>query len=740
MMKKILILAANPKGTSPLRIDEEVREIQAGLERSRQREQFEIAARWAVRWEDVRRAMIDFQPQIVHFSGHGEGERGIIFEDAAGGIQQVGGNSLHLLFENFPQVECVFLNACYSEHQAIAINQTVACVVGMSQAIIDRAAIEFAVAFYDGVLAGWDYDRAFALGRSGILNPMELSKPVFLSRQGLAATSPATPEALSDQPSSRQGEEGQVFISYRSQEPDVALAGEFHGALTQAGYRVFMAGRSIHLGEDWVQRIDRELAQCDYFLLLLSERSALSEMVTEEVRRAKQLRDQTGKPLILPIRVDFPIDSPLNYDLRGYLQRIQQREWRDGADTQPILTEILALLGGGDVRRKAQEIGPPPETSGEVLDPPSIVESFAVTESVQMPPLPVAEPELPGGQVDLASQFYVERGSIEAQCYEAIAKPGALIRIKAPRQMGKTSLMSRVLRQAEQQGCLGVPLSFQIADSVVFGDLDKFLRWFAASVGRRLKLPNRLNDYWDEVFGSKDNCTAYFEEYLLQELQQPLVLCLDEVDMVFEHESVAADFFGLLRNWHEMGKTSHLWKRFRLVVVHSTEVYIPMKINQSPFNVGLPIELPEFSAEQVQDLAARHGLRWNTSQIGRLMGMIGGHPYLVRLALYHVARRDLGLEDLLRQAPTESGLYADHLRRHLWNLEQHPSLAAAVRRLVQSDVPVRLESVVAFQLHSMGLVDLQGNEVRFRSELYRAYFGDRLGVDRLDSDRLGGWS
>ncbi len=99
-----------------------------------------------------------------------------------------------------------------------------------------------------------------------------------------------------------------------------------------------------------------------------------------------------------------------------------------------------------------------------------------------------------------------------------------------------------------------------------------------------------------------------------------------------------------------------------------------MNINQSPFNVGLPIELPEFTADQVQDLAGRHGLSWNTSQIGRLMGMVGGHPYLVRLALYHIHRGDTTLEGLLREAATEAGLYGDHLRRHLWNLEQHPEL------------------------------------------------------------------
>ncbi len=94
----------------------------------------------------------------------------------------------------------------------------------------------------------------------------------------------------------------------------------------------------------------------------------------------------------------------------------------------------------------------------------------------------MAEPELPGGQVDLASKFYIERSPIEDRCYEAIVKPGALIRIKALRQMGKTSLMARILHHAKAEGCVKVPLSFQIADSKIFNDLDQFLKWFCAVV------------------------------------------------------------------------------------------------------------------------------------------------------------------------------------------------------------------------------------------------------------------
>ncbi|MEA5603600.1 AAA-like domain-containing protein [Nostoc sp. UHCC 0252] len=505
-----------------------------------------------------------------------------------------------------------------------------------------------------------------------------------------------------------------VFISYRSQDPDLSLAQNFYEAIKAAGHQVFMAGESIRLGENWPQRIDRELERCDYFLLLLSPQSATSEMVTEEVRRAKQLQDLRSehKPVILPIRVNFPWSEPLNYDLRGYLNQIQQREWKSPADTSRILHEVLSLLTGSE----------------EAKDFTTRIEEKIILLPSD-PPMPVAEPELPEGQVDLASEFYVERPPIESRCNEAILKPGSLIRIKAPRQMGKTSLMARILHQASQQDYLTVPLSFQLADGKVFADLDKFLRWFCASVGRRLRIPNKLTDYWDEIFGSKDNCTAYFEEYLLAEINQPLVLGLDEVDCVFQYPEIAADFFGLLRAWHEDGKNREIWKKLRLVVVHSTEVYIPLNINQSPFNVGLPIELPEFNAQQVLDLAQRHGLNWSFNQVEQLMTMVGGHPYLVRMAIYRIARKDITLNLLLQKAPTEAGPYSDHLRRHLWNLEQHPELAAAIKKVVAATSPVRLNSIECFKLLSMGLLLQQGNDVTPRCNLYRQYFCDRLRVN-----------
>src|SRR5690242_3885226 len=68
-IKIILFLAANPKDTPHLRLDQEVREIDDGLQRAKRRDQFILQQRWAVRNRDVMRAMLDFKPQIIHFSG-----------------------------------------------------------------------------------------------------------------------------------------------------------------------------------------------------------------------------------------------------------------------------------------------------------------------------------------------------------------------------------------------------------------------------------------------------------------------------------------------------------------------------------------------------------------------------------------------------------------------------------------------------------------------------------------------
>jgi len=142
----------------------------------------------------------------------------------------------------------------------------------------------------------------------------------------------------------------------------------------------------------------------------------------------------------------------------------------------------------------------------------------------------------------------------------------------------------------------------------------------------------------------------------------------------------------------------------------------------------LAIELPELTKVQVQELVQRHGLRWTIDQLEQFIRMVGGHPYLVRVALYQIAKGRITLEQLLKDAPTEEGLYGDHLSRHLLNIEEDADLVAAITKVVAASEPVKIERKQAFKLRSMGLVKFQGNEVMPLCDLYCRYFRDHLGI------------
>ncbi|MEG4121066.1 AAA-like domain-containing protein [Microcoleus sp. N9_B4] len=332
--------------------------------------------------------------------------------------------------------------------------------------------------------------------------------------------------------------------------------------------------------------------------------------------------------------------------------------------------------------------------------------------------------EFPGSPVPLGSPFYIHHPLIEELAYREIAKPGGVLRIKAPRKMGKSSLLLRILDRAGSLDYQTVSLDFQQAEESVLDNLDKFLRWFCANISRHLGLPPLLDDYWDEDMGSKVSCTIYLQQYVLAEISTPLVLALNEVNRIFEYPKIAREFLPLLRSWHEEAKRIETLGKLRLIVLHSTEIYIPLKLTESPFNVGLPLQLPYFTEEQILALAQRHGLDWTDSpDAERLMAMVGGHPYLVRLALYHLCQNSVRLDQLLQEAPTIAGIYKDYLRSFWATLQEYPELAVALKQVVKSEHGVELDPIVASKLFSMGLIHIDNNRCTLSCELYRIYFG-----------------
>jgi len=329
--------------------------------------------------------------------------------------------------------------------------------------------------------------------------------------------------------------------------------------------------------------------------------------------------------------------------------------------------------------------------------------------------------------------FYVERPPLETTCFKALLQPGALVRIKAPSHMGKTSLLNYVLLQLQQRDFRMALVNFHMAEAAHLESLEAFLQWFCISVGLRLHQPNRLENLWDSQFSTaKENCTHYFENHLLPAQETPLVLCLDQVDCILTYPQIeiVREFFGLLRAWHELAKVNKRWTAVRLVLLHSTEVYLPLRVNESPFNVGQAIELPEFTLEQSEQLANNHRLSLEDSDLQQLFDLVGGHPYLLEQAFtYLKSHGQKALPDLLELSPTEAGIYRNHLRQHLAALQNSPELAETFKRIVGANCgPIRVESGQAYQLYSRGLVNFKANAVVIRCQLYQDYFASHFNL------------
>lgn len=325
---------------------------------------------------------------------------------------------------------------------------------------------------------------------------------------------------------------------------------------------------------------------------------------------------------------------------------------------------------------------------------------------------------VPGGLLSLHSSAYVERAKSESTIYQALEQPGALIRIKGAYRFGKTSIMARINQEAKLRGFQPVAISFQLAEASILQDLDKLLKWFCANVSLELNIESNLETYWDSLFGSKLSSKVYFEQYLLANAQRPIVLLLDDVDRLFRYPEIADEFFGFLRTCYEEAKTSEIWQLVRIVMSQASEVYIPLNINKSPFNVGISIQLLPFTAEQIQVLASNYSLECSLSEATDLRQLLGGQPYLIHLAIHHSWSGETSIPQLL-EAPFACGIFSSYLQSQSRRLQQTPILSKVLSQALSHQTCD--DAAALCQLQGMGLVMLENNQPQPACKLFFDY-------------------
>jgi Tfp pilus assembly protein PilF len=189
---KVLFLSTNPwDKITRLRIDEEFRQISEKIRLATHRDHMELISEWAVRVGDLQAALLRYQPDIVHFSGHGGEAGGVMLEDEAGKGKVVDAKALSDLFRILKDnVWMVVLNACDAKDQAKELSKTVDFTIGMNAEIEDKPAIIFASHFYQSLAYGRSVREAFELA----VNELALEGikgaqvPELLERDGASAS------------------------------------------------------------------------------------------------------------------------------------------------------------------------------------------------------------------------------------------------------------------------------------------------------------------------------------------------------------------------------------------------------------------------------------------------------------------------------------------------------------------------------------------------------------------------
>lgn len=510
-----------------------------------------------------------------------------------------------------------------------------------------------------------------------------------------------------------------AFVSYKhGVKPDEALADSITNYLIEQGHQVFI-DKQILIGQKWPTVIKQKIEEADCLVVLISDHSVASDMIIEEVSIAHSL-----KKIILPVYVAYEGSPP--YDLASYLRGVQYKRFpEDGNEAE--ISEQLNLAISQNQPLQGDVISVQSEKVGALADDGNPVQAHVKLA----PPLRAFDPrwlqklDPPGGPVRLKSSFYIGR-PIDEEAKSAILREGETLRVKGSRQMGKTSLLARLCQIARDNNYPVLYIDFERPDQHHFTDIGTLLLWLAYAIAASQKTNESPAPYWQGLLGPKDKFTDFLFKEVLAASANPFVLMLDKVDRLFAFE-YRDDFFSLIRSWDNNRAFDNTWDKLNVVLSYSTEAFLFIQdLNQSPFNVGTQVNVADFDRIQVEELNQLHLEPVKTTQeIDALMELLGGHPFLVRKALYDLVVQHIHFDKLIKKAYDDDGPFSDHLQRYVFHLDDHPQLRAAMKSVIYDHTSPT--DALFYRLRSSGLVrGTDRHNVYPRCGLYAHYFKKHL--------------
>lgn len=322
--------------------------------------------------------------------------------------------------------------------------------------------------------------------------------------------------------------------------------------------------------------------------------------------------------------------------------------------------------------------------------------------------------------------------TLETKCKQQIEKSN-FIRIKGSMGMGKSELLKQLFNYCQHKNYLTIKIDFRLIERTVFNDLKDFSRTFSNQIMREIINLNNLNedkfvDYETKFDPDSINIstTNYFNNQILNLIDNDnkLILAMDNVDRLFTSE-ITEDICSLWRSWYDADNL--IRQKMVMIITHSTDEYPDYNINSSPLKgIGYVPVLTDWEKPQIQQICQQYQLNLTDLEIEQLISQIGGHPYLIRLAINYLYEQKTTVKYLLEiRLKEDISPFSDYLDQILQHLQNLPDICQIYAKILNNE-PIKLNINTKFHLKGMGLIKYNDEQILPKYSIYKDYFLPRI--------------